>query len=177
MCGRLSDDHVATLAAWRGLTGEFVQWLKSSGLLGLYDGHLSLPEHDPETGMLTGVHFLIGKPEDKKWIRIKGTLAQPLIIGDRNAAKYVVVESQWDAFAVMQQLEFHRYDASYCVLITRGADNGKFASLIPKEAEAIVIMQNDEERKKAALLPMIGLRTSRSIARAPVESSETAGRC
>jgi hypothetical protein len=143
-----TDDQVSKLAAWRGLTVEFVQWLKLRALVGSYEGKLALPEHDPETGTLTGVHYLVGKPEDKKWIRLKDTVAQPLIIGNRTAKKWILSESQWDVFCVMAALDYHLpgYEPSYAILVTRGSGNGKFASVIPSNAEAIVIMQNDEEK-------------------------------
>ncbi len=144
----LTDDHVIKLAAWRGLSVEFVQWLRARALVGVYEGGFALPENDPETGRLTGVHYLIGQPQDKNWRRIKGTSAQPLIIGDRAAPKWLIFESQWDAFAVMESLDFHvdEYDPPCAILITRGKENGKFASLVPARADAIIVMQNDEEK-------------------------------
>jgi hypothetical protein len=144
----LTDDRVGELAAWRGLPVEFVQWLKARELIGLYNGGYALPERDPETGKLTGVHYLHGLPQAKEWRRIKGTPLQPLIIGARNAPTWFVFESQWDAFAVMERLDFHlpNYEPPCAILITRGKANGMLASLIPDSADVIVVMQNDEEK-------------------------------
>jgi hypothetical protein len=49
---------------------------------------------------------------------------RPLIIGDRKAKVWLVSESQWDAFAIMDALEFYidGYEPSYAVIVTRGAD-------------------------------------------------------
>jgi hypothetical protein len=150
---------VATLgevAAWRGLSVELVQWLKDQSLVGFYpelvaDGRtyknrLAFPMHDDD-GRVVGVHHVaIG---EKDFRTIGNT--RPLVIGDAKAARWIVFESQWDAFAFMQELEFHKYEASYAVLITRGASNGKFTSIIPTSAEAIIVMQNDEPKKDGTI--------------------------
>jgi hypothetical protein len=151
-----SDDHVEKLAAWRGLSVEFVRWLKDKSLIGFYadllhgnktyKNRLAFPMHD--AGKIVGVHHVA--PGQKDFLTVGST--RPLIIGNRTAAKWIIFESQWDAFALMQELQFDLagYDPEVAILITRGSSNGKFTSIIPANAEAIIVMQNDPPEKDAA---------------------------
>jgi hypothetical protein len=142
-----TDEKAQELAEWRGFSMPFVQWLKARDLVGIYrddrgNDQFALPLHD-DNGKVVGIHH---KHTDGKWRTLGST--RPLVIGDKTAAKWLMFESQWDAGAVMEALEYHLegYEPSYAILVTRGAENGKFASIIPADSEAIVIMQNDEEK-------------------------------
>jgi AAA domain len=142
-----TDAKAQELADYRGYSLAFVQWLKTRDLVGIYRddrGHdqFAFPLHD-DSGKVVGIHH---KHTDGKW-RTQGS-TRPLIIGDRSAGKWIVFESQWDAGAVMEALDYHLdgYEQSCAILVTRGAENGKFASMIPKDAEAVVVMQNDGEK-------------------------------
>jgi hypothetical protein len=136
-----TDDKAQELAEWRGYSLGFVQWLKARKLIGLYEGHFALPLHD-DAGNVCGVHHKTASA----WITRGST--RSLVIGDRNASKWIIFESQWDAFAVIEALDFHveGYEPSCTILVTRGAENGKFASIVPANAEAIVVLQNDEKK-------------------------------
>jgi len=136
-----ADDKAQELADWRGYSLAFVQWLKTRSLIGIYQGQFALPLHD-DAGNVCGLHHKTATA----WVT-KGS-TRPLVIGNRKAKKWIVLESQWDAFAVMESLEFHLegYEPPATVMVTRGADNGKFTSIIPADSEAIVIMQNDEPK-------------------------------
>ena len=140
----LTDAKAQELVDYRGYSLAFVQWLIAQGLVGIYRDdrgvdQFAFPLHD-DFGAVVGVHH---KHSDGKWRTLGAT--RPLIIGDRKVPKWIVFESQWDAFAVMEALDYHLpgYEPSCTILITRGAENGKFASIIPAEAEVIVVMQND----------------------------------
>lgn len=136
------------LAKYRGYSPDFVSWLKAQNLIGIYRDdrgvdQLAFPVHS-DRGDVVGVHH---KHSAGNW-RTVGGASKPLIIGDKTAAKWLVFESQWDAFAVMEALDYHLDGClpPCTILITRGGSNGKFTSIIPADAEVTIVMQNDEEK-------------------------------
>jgi hypothetical protein len=142
-----TDAKAKELADYRGYSLAFIQWLKAQNLIGIYRDdrgvdQFAFPLHD-DSGAVVGVHH---KHSDGKW-RMTGP-TRPLVIGDRKATKFLVFESQWDAGACMESLDYHLpgYEPSYAILVTRGADNGKFANIIPADSEVVVVMQNDEPK-------------------------------
>jgi len=141
-------EHSARLCAWRGYSPEFVAWLKSQSLVGAVRDGIALPVRNG-AGEFLSAHI---RPKSGKWFytpKRKGV--HPLTVGPiSTAAKVMVFESQWDAFAIMDAARWHESPPEgWAVLVTRGASNGKFAG---KASGAIYAWpQNDEEKdgKKA----------------------------
>ena len=137
---KFSPDHAARLATWRGLSAEFVAWLKAQGLIGICKDSTAFPTHR-EDGALVAAHI---RPESGRWFYSpKGAGSHPLTIGNpATAAKTLLFESQWDAFAIIDAMGWHRAaPAGLAVLITRGASNGKFAARAG--GQIIAFPQND----------------------------------
>ena len=159
-----TQDKALELSEYRGYSMPFIEWLKDFGLVGIYRGQFALPIHD-DAGGVVGIHH---KHEDGKWRTVGKT--RPLIIGDRESSKWLVFESQWDAFAVMDTQKFHHLDdPGYSVLITRGSANGKFTSIIPGDTEATVVMQNDPAAEKWLEVVKSDCKARLSVARPPAE--------
>ena len=137
------------LAAWRGLSVEFVRWLHQQGAVGLHEGKLALANHG-DGGKVVSAHVRL---ETRDWIfKPKGQRTAPLVFGDTKAAGFALVfESQWDAFAVMDKLGWHAANGlpDTAVLITRGASNGKLirGQLAP-DATCYAFKQNDAATEK-----------------------------
>jgi putative DNA primase/helicase len=129
--------HIERLAKWRGYSIEFCYWLKENSLVGLYDGCIAFPVHD-RAGNVVAVHYRL---KDGSWRYFpQGAKVHPLVIGELVAGDPVhVFESQWDALAFMDV-------SGECsgIIITRGAQNGAFASVIPQGCTLVVWQQNDE---------------------------------
>ncbi len=140
---KFTADHAARLAEWRGLSAEFVAWLHGQGLVGICKDGIAFPVHR-EDGALVAAHV---RPKSGRWFYTpKGAGCHPLTIGNpATAAKTLVFESQWDAFAILDAMGWHRgAPAGLAVLITRGASNGRFAA----RAGGVVVAfpQNDPEK-------------------------------
>ncbi len=140
----LPQKRLEDLASWRAYSIKFCQWLKEAGLIGLYDGQIAFPVHD-SLGQVIGCHYK--KKGKRLWKYTHGCHAAVLIIGDLSRAIRVhVFESQWDAFAVCDKLKLHESDTD-AILITRGSSNtSSIAGRIPKNVEAFLWKQNDEEK-------------------------------
>lgn len=131
------------LASWRGYSLELVSWLQEQEILGSYQGHPCLPVKDP-SGRLLAVHV---RPESGRWFyEPKGAGTHPLILGNLEAAEVTAIfESQWDLFAALEGMRFHlNPDSKIAFLCTRGASNGRFASLA--RGKVYAFPQNDPEK-------------------------------
>jgi hypothetical protein len=120
----LTDEHAAKLTTWRGYSADFVTWLRSRELVGLHEGKIAFPVHD-EGGRVVAFH---NRERDGTWrYHPTGCKVRPLVIGDVQGADVALVfESQWDALAVMDKLSWHKKTVpGWCVVVTRGASNGK----------------------------------------------------
>ena len=140
---KFGPKHTAHLCKWREYSPAFVEWLKSQSLVGATRDGIAFPVRN-EAGELVSAHV---RPKSGKWFYTpKSRGVHPLIIGDiAAAAKVMVFESQWDAFAVMDVARWHEGPpAGWAVLVTRGAGNGKFAALAAGAVYAWP--QNDEEK-------------------------------
>jgi hypothetical protein len=140
---KFSAKHAVYLAKWRGYSQEFVEWLRDHELVGIYKDNLALPVHDDGRRVIAA-HV---RTKGGRWFYApRGAGCQPLIIGEiRGATSTMVFESQWDAFAVMDQCGWHHEQPDgWAVLITRGASNGRFAARATGEIYAWP--QNDPER-------------------------------
>ena len=133
------------LQKWRDYSPTFVQWLKDNRLVGIINSRLAFPiQHDPTTplnGKTSGAH-LLNKNRDG-W-SVLGGKTMPLLIGE-NTSNAFVFESQWDAFAWMDRIEWYKEMlAVSCVVVTRGASNGRLIhGLLPSTARIYLVPQND----------------------------------
>lgn len=140
---KFTADHAARLSKWRGYSNEFVHWLWQQELLGVYNDNLALPVHDDD-GRVIAVHI---RAKSGRWFYApRGAGVHPLIIGDTHTASSTMIfESQWDAFAIMDECGWHQEEPEgWAVLITRGASNGQFAARVSGEIYAWP--QNDPEK-------------------------------
>src|ERR1700722_16576467 len=137
------------LAAWRGLSTEFVRWIHAQGIVGIFDGKIAFANHGGD-GKVVSAHVRL---ESGKWIfKPAGQKTAPLIFGNAKSAAYVLAfESQWDAFAVMDKLGWHAGNSQTdsAVFITRGAGNGKLIrGQIAPGAFCYAFIQNDAPTAK-----------------------------
>ena len=86
------------------------------------------------------------RPNSGRWFYYpRGGGSHPLIIGDARAAKAMVFESQWDAFAVMDAMGWHESTPEgWAIVITRGASNERFAAVV--RGTVYAWPQNDPEK-------------------------------
>ena len=141
----MTDEDCKRLADERGYREEFCRWLRDEKLIGLHKGQFAFPVHD-EDGDVISCHY---RGSDGGWFYDpKGNPINSLIVGDPATAKTVLpFESQWDAFAFMERMDWDSSEAmqsGFAIIITRGARNGKrVRGLIPVTATVIAVMQND----------------------------------
>ena len=146
----LTPEHCAQLAEWRGYTPEFVEWLHTENLIGLFDGErIAFPVHDAGRNVI-GCHYRL--KEDGSWRYYPtGTRTAAFVIGDLATAKTVLVfESQWDLLAVLDLLHHHIQPlADTAAIATRGASNARLlAGRFAPNAVVYAFGQNDEAGAK-----------------------------
>jgi hypothetical protein len=139
-----SEGDAQKLAAWRGLSIEFVRWIHAQNLVGIFEGKIAFANHG-DGGAVVSAHVRL---ESGKWIyKPAGQKTAPLVFGDAKAAGFILAfESQWDAFAVMDKLGWHTSNGlpDTAVFITRGAGNGKLiGGQIAPHAVCYAFKQND----------------------------------
>lgn len=146
-----TDEFAESVALNRGLDSRVFWWLRENKLIGLHDStYVAFPVHD-DAGNVVRCHV---KDHDKDtWTyepqcAEKGT--QSLIIGDMKVAKTTfVLESQWDAFAIMSALQHWETPNDYAYIITRGASsNTDILKHVNPDSRLILIPQNDPDDKK-----------------------------
>lgn len=144
-----TDAHCTKLATWRGYSLEFVHWLREGERVGLFNGNVAFPVHDDE-GQVVGIHYRVKPQNDNeraKWLYEGGCHARPLVVGDpKTAATVAAFESQWDAFAYMDKIGWHKAaPEAEAMVVTRGASNGKaLAGLCATDAMVLAFPQNDK---------------------------------
>lgn len=120
-----TETDAQKLAAWRGLSIEFVRWLHGQGIVGIFDGATAFANYG-DGGKVVSCHIRLASG---KWkFEPTGHKTTPLAFGDTNAAGFILAfESQWDAFAVMDKFGWHTGAGvpDTAVFVTRGAGNGK----------------------------------------------------
>lgn len=145
----ITSKQIEKFSQLRGYSLQFCQWLKAQNLIGIFENKLAFPVHD-ENGKAVSCHYRIQKQDGKvSWLYPKGSTSRPLVIGDLSTASCVwAFESQFDAFAVMDKLNWHNQpDEAVAIIITRGAANGNLvAGLCPAEVTVYAFKQNDEEK-------------------------------
>lgn len=144
---KFTDEYVESVALNRGIDQRAIQYLKDKKLIGLYNEHVAFPVF--EDGEVVRCHV---KDHDKDtwYYDPKGGGNSALIIGDPKLANTTfILESQWDAFAIMSALRHWEHDAYYAYICTRGASsNTDVSALIGKTSRIIAIAQNDPDDKK-----------------------------
>lgn len=170
----LDDAAVAEIAAWRGLSEDFLMSLRGHSMIGMFTPWppgarpaVAFPVH--AGGQVIGCHWRLdahnaalfteieknrGKGrvfEAGSWMYSKGAKTAPMVIGELESASEVFLfESQWDAMAVADRLGWHegRMDG-VAMIITRGAGNGGLvAGMIPDGAKVVAWPQNDQPTRK-----------------------------
>jgi putative DNA primase/helicase len=142
-----TDEHAAKLPTWRGYSSEFVAWLRQRQLVGLDNERFALPIHN-DAGAVVGFHC---RESDGTWRVEGGCRMHPLVIGDTKTADVIFAfESQWDGFAVLDKLAWHRAALlGVGVIVTRGASNGgKLCGLLKRDATVYAFRQNDAAAEK-----------------------------
>ena len=144
-----SESDAQKLAAWRGLSVEFVRWLHAQGVVGIFDGKTAFANHG-DGGEVVSCHVRLS---NGKWIfEPKGKHTAPLVFGDVKAAGHVLIfESQWDAFAIMDKFGWHTGNGlpDTAIFITRGAGNGKLIrGQVSPDAVCYAFKQNDAPTPK-----------------------------
>jgi hypothetical protein len=144
----LTDAHIDKLATWRSYSVEFCQWLRHQGLVGLHEGKIAFPVREGR-GPVVAFHYRL---DDGTWrYHPTGCRVRPLVIGEPETADSVFLfESQWDAFAVLDKLDWHKQALpSVAVIVTRGASNGgKLLGLLKNGATVYAFRQNDDAAEK-----------------------------
>ena len=150
----LKEGHIAKLCGWRGYSEKFVRYLHDLGLVGIHRGSFAFPVMDKD-GKVVRCHYRM----EKGWgyFPTQGETSA-LVIGSPEHAKHTIIaESQWDAFALLDKLNYHDEPDFLAAIITRGAtSNTDFSKeAIPK---MICVPQNDPTDK-----------ASKSTGRTPAE--------
>ena len=144
-----TDADAQKMAAWRGLSVEYVRWLHAQGIVGIFGGKTAFANHG-EGGKVVSCHVRLA---NGKWIFIPtGQRTAPLVFGDVKAAGFILAfESQWDAFAIMDKNGWHTDNGlpDTAVFITRGAGNGKLIrGQVSLDAVCYAFKQNDAPTPK-----------------------------
>ena len=134
------------LASARGYSLGLILYLHKNGLIGAFENQPAFPiTHD---GNVVAIHTRTRKT----WLVLPGGPMAPLILGNlATAIRVHLFEGQWDAFAVFDSLGWHEtgLPADTAVLVTRGAGNGKMASLARSDATVFAWVQNDGPNPKS----------------------------
>ncbi len=144
-----TDDHAQRLAAWRGLSIEFIRWLHAQKVIGIFENKFAFANHG-DGGNVVSCHVRL---ESGNWFfKPSGQKTAPLVFGDAKAAGFILAfESQWDAFAVMDKFGWHTSNGlpDTAVLVTRGAGNGELiAGRLSPDAVCYAFKQNDQPTPK-----------------------------
>ncbi len=150
----LTPEEIQKFAEWRGYSPEFVTWLKEQRYVGMYQGCPATPVI--KDGAYVGCQYRTKEgPRYANATPGAHTPALPLVIGNPESEFLLVMESQWDGFAILEYLGAHKSANRelLCLGITRSASNhAKLAPLLEARAkssapgEVILVGQNDKPR-------------------------------
>lgn len=134
------------LTGWRGYGLEFAEWLKREKLIGRMGKDWAIPVHDAD-GRVICAHT---RTEDGNWLYLpKGTDKGPLVIGNpAKASTTFLMESQWDAFALLDRLDHHESPDYYAAVVTRGATPSEDTKLPIDGAQLVVAIPQNDPREK-----------------------------
>jgi hypothetical protein len=134
----VTDERAVQLAEWRGYSALFVEWLRSEKLVGIFEGNSAFPNGNVNNGEVTSLHYrIVTKDGHVQWLfHPKGNKVQPFVLGDLQTAKCVhCFESQWDMFAVADQLKLYALNQAEPRPVQRPNEDPSGRSSKPKEAE------------------------------------------
>jgi uncharacterized protein DUF3987/CHC2-type zinc finger protein len=136
------ETHQERLADWRGLSGEFVSWLKQNAIVGLFENCIAFAVHDV-TGSVVAAHYRL-KNGSWRYYPV-GAKMRPLVIGKlEGKGPFHTFESTWDGLAFLD-----KSGERSGVIITRGAANGRLvAGLLPPGAILYAWTQNDQSGER-----------------------------
>lgn len=157
-CERLATDDAALsrLAAWRGWSVDYCRELARAAVIGLHDGRVCFPVMDAQ-GVVIGRHVFqwpeLGGP--KAWYA-PGKNA-PLIIGAAALAGVKVcnvIESQWDACALLFARGWRGEPLDKPFLVTRGTSISPTMQTMLMGVESVLLwMQHDEPKAEGKAPP------------------------
>jgi len=155
---RLANDEraLARLGEWRGWTAEFSVELARAGVMGLHDGRVCFPVTDAR-GAVIGRH-VFGWPDSDK---LKAWYAPgknaPLVIGADALAGVRgcnVIESQWDALALLHVRPWHGEALDRPFIATRGTSISPTLKTLLEGVETVFLwMQHDEPKAEGKAPP------------------------
>ncbi|MFZ4767641.1 MAG: YfjI family protein [Roseimicrobium sp.] len=157
-CERLASDDAALsrLAAWRGWSVDYCRELARAAVIGLHEGRVCFPVMDAQ-GVVIGRHVFqwpeLGGP--KAWYA-PGKNA-PLIIGAAALASVKacnVIESQWDACALLFARGWRGEPLDKPFLVTRGTSISPTMQTMLMGVESVLLwMQHDEPKAEGKAPP------------------------
>lgn len=151
-CVRNADNIVSRIAEWRGVSEGILFTLMEQMKFGNVHGKPAFPIE--ANGAVVGAHVR----GDKGWfVTPKGTKINALVLGDLDTCEDVYVfESQWDAIAVFDKMNWHVDNLPVAAVVTRGAGNGKLVEgIIPDDKQVYLFPQNDVLDAKTGTSPAL----------------------
>lgn len=139
---KMVDHQIARMVTERGYRREFVEFLVSHQMVGIYNGGFAFPVYDG--GEVIRCHYRT----ESGWAYSGAGKSVPWVFGDiENAAHITVHESQWDALAMADKMLWDEDPREVAFIVTRGAtakcDMSEFR--VPR---LVAIPQNDPDTKK-----------------------------
>jgi putative DNA primase/helicase len=157
-CDRLAKDEaaLARLAAWRGWSADYCRELALAGVMGLRESRVCFPVTDAQ-GVVIGRHVF-------QWPELGGIKAwyapgknMPLVIGAASLAGVRacnVIESQWDALALLHVRGWHGEALEKPFLVTRGTSISPALQTMLAGMETVLLwMQHDEPKAEGKAPP------------------------
>jgi hypothetical protein len=157
-CDRLAKDEAAQarLAEWRGWAADYSRVLAAAGVCGLHESRVCFPVADAQ-GVVIGRHVF-------QWPELGGIKAwyapginAPLVIGAASlegVRTSNVIESQWDALALLNVRGWKGEALEKPFIVTRGTSISPMMQTMLAGVETVLLwMQHDEP--KAESLPVV----------------------
>lgn len=157
-CSRLTENEGALerLALWRGWSVAFSRDLAEAGVIGLHESRICFPVVDA-VGVVVGRHVF-------QWPELGGIKAWyapgknvPLLIGAESLAGVRachVIESQWDALALLFVRGWRGEALEKPFLVTRGTSISPTLTACLHEVESVLLwMQRDEVKVEGKAPP------------------------
>jgi AAA domain/Toprim-like len=161
----VTDHLVKELSDWRGLSIDYVTWLRDEKLIGRFRNCWAFPVITE--GKLTSIHYRI-EPKavgyKVEWAFEPTGFSNALfVVGDLVRAKYVhVFESQWDLLAVDDVLKMPE-ESGWALVSTRGVDHAKLLSQLPETIKGIKLWPQADEAGQKWLAKAIGFANGRVV--------------
>jgi hypothetical protein len=157
-CDRLAKDEAAQarLAEWRGWAADYSRVLAAAGVCGLHESRVCFPVADAQ-GVVIGRHVF-------QWPELGGIKAwyapgknAPLVIGAASLAGVRtcnVIESQWDALALLNVRGWKGEALEKPFIVTRGTSISPMMQTMLAGVETVLLwMQHDEPKAEGKAPP------------------------